>query len=75
MPAPQHPDPRALTNASGASFAVIGSASPWRPWPSPAPGSAQTTAAFGLTNITPLTLNNAFTNNATGTFGLAPSRR
>ena len=31
--------------------------------------------SFGLTNITPLTLNNSFTNNATGTFalgGIAP---
>jgi hypothetical protein len=65
----------ALTNGSGASFAVIGSASHLATLAFTGAGFTTNDGSFGLTNITPLTLNNSFTNNATGTFalgGIAP---
>ena len=64
----------ALTNASGASFQVIGSASHLATLAfTPAPGSP-TMAAFRADLFTPLTLDNAFTNSH-GQFGMGSTRR
>src|SRR6185437_4692342 len=60
----------ALTNASGASFAVVGSPSHLATLAFTGAGFSQNDGSFGLSYITPLTLNNSFTNSATGTFGL-----
>jgi hypothetical protein len=60
----------ALTNASGASFSMIGSSSQKVTLAFTGAGFSQNDGSFGLVNITPLTLNNSFTNSSTGTFRL-----
>src|SRR5207248_2894712 len=55
-----------LSNASGASFQVFGSSGQKATLAFTGSGFTQNDGSFGLTNITPLTLNNAFTNSATG---------
>jgi hypothetical protein len=60
----------ALTNASGASFQVLGAAGQKATLAFTGTGFSQNDGTFGVTNITPLTLSNSFTNSATGTFGL-----
>ena len=60
----------ALTNASGASFAVFGSASHPATLAFTGAGFSQNDGTFQLFNTTPLTVNNAFTNSSTGTFQL-----
>src|SRR6516164_4622308 len=60
----------ALTNASGASFQVFGSASHPATLAFTGAGFSQNDGTFQLFNTTPLTVNNAFTNSSTGTFQL-----
>src|SRR5579872_7332830 len=59
-----------LTNASGASFQMYGSASHAETLHLGSAGFTSNSGAFGLTD-TALSLSSAFTNNATGTVGLA----
>ncbi len=60
----------ALSNASGATFQIFGSSGQEATLAFTGAGFTQNDGLFGLTNITSLTLNNSFTNSATGTFGL-----
>src|SRR5438132_371044 len=60
----------ALTNGSGASFAVIGAASHLATLAFTGAGFTTNDGSFGVTNITPLTLNNSIPNHAIATVPL-----